>query len=112
VDAPAGGVDGLPPLHAACWRGRAEAERALVEGGADIHAPNQFGGDALGSALHGSLNCHAPSGGMTMKLPGEVAHGDYPAVVELLIAAGARLPARPAGSDAVQDVLRRHGVSE
>jgi hypothetical protein len=49
---------------------------------------------------------------MTMKLPEEITHGDYPAVADLLIAAGARLPARDAGSEAVQDVLRRAGVPD
>jgi hypothetical protein len=84
----------------------------LIERGANIHALNQYGGDALGSALHGSVNCHDPRGGMTMKLPEEITHGDYPAVADLLIAAGARLPARVAGSETVQDVLRRAGVPD
>jgi len=45
-----------------------------------------------------------------MKLPEEIMHGDYPAIVRLLIEAGARLPKRVGGSDAVQEVLRRAGV--
>jgi Ankyrin repeats (many copies) len=89
----------MPALHAACWAGPLEAARLLIERGANIHALNQYGGDALGSALHGSVNCHDPCGGMTMKLPEEITHGDYPAVADLLIAAGARLPARVAGSE-------------
>lgn len=47
-----------------------------------------------------------------MKLPEEIAHGDYPAIVELLIAAGARLPDRVGGSERVQEALRRHGVPD
>jgi hypothetical protein len=43
---------------------------------------------------------------------GGITHGDYPAVADLLIAAGARLPARVAGSETVQDVLRRAGVPD
>jgi len=47
-----------------------------------------------------------------MKLPEKIPHGGYPAVVELPIAAGARLPHRPWGSEAVQDTLRRAGVAD
>ena len=84
-----------------------------MEAGADIHAVNGYGGDALRAAIHGSVNCHDVLGGPTMKLPEEIAHGDYPAVVEMLIAAGARLPDRVSGSsDPVREVLRRHGVSD
>jgi hypothetical protein len=58
------------------------------------------------------VNCHNVVGGMTMKLPEEMTHGDYPAVAEVLIAAGAGLPERVRGSEAVQDVLRRAGVPD
>jgi ankyrin repeat protein len=40
----AGGLDETPPLHWACWRGCCEAAAALVEGGADLHAVNRYGG--------------------------------------------------------------------
>jgi len=49
---------------------------------------------------------------MTMKLAEEITHGDYAAIVELLIAAGARLPSRVSGSEAVQEALRRAGVPD
>jgi hypothetical protein len=49
---------------------------------------------------------------MTMRLPEEIAHGDYPGVAEVLLAAGARLPQRIGGSEAVQEVLRRAGVPD
>ena len=45
-----------------------------------------------------------------MKLPEETTHGRYAEIVELLIKAGARLPNHAGGSDAVAEVLRRHGV--
>ena len=89
-----------------------EAARLLIERGADIHAVNRYGADALGTTMHGSVNCHDPLGGMTMKLAEEITHGDYAAIVELLIAAGARLPRRLGGSEAVQEVLRRAGVPD
>jgi len=107
-----GGLDDSPPLHWACWRGGLDAAKLLVDAGADIHTVNRYGGDALDTTIHGSLNCHDVFGGVSMKLPDEVAHGDYPAIVELLIAAGARLPRRAGGSDAVQDALRRAGVPD
>jgi hypothetical protein len=49
---------------------------------------------------------------MTMKLAEEITHGDYPAVAELLIAAGARVPSRVGRSKTVQEVLRRAGVPD
>lgn len=107
-----GGLDGTPPLHWAAWRGSADAARILVERRADIHQVNRYGGDALDTTIHGSLNCHDVFGGPGMKLPEEIDHGDYPAIVELLIAAGARLPRQVRGSEAVQDALRRAGVPE
>jgi len=55
------------------------------------------------------VNCHDIYGGITMRLPEEIAHGDYPAIARLLIAAGARLPEHTGGSESVQDALRRAG---
>ena len=55
---------------------------------------NRYGGDALGTTMHGSVNCHDIYGGIAMKLPEEITHGDYPAIARMLIAAGARLPER------------------
>jgi ankyrin repeat protein len=105
-----GGLDETPPLHWACWRGAAEAAQLLTGRGAKIHTLNRYGGDALGTTIHGSLNCHDVFGGISMKLPEEIAHGDYPAIVRMLVAAGARLPQRVGGSEAVQEVLRAAGV--
>jgi hypothetical protein len=47
-----------------------------------------------------------------MKLPEEIVHGDYPALVEMLIAAGAKPRKRLYGSEATQEVLRRYGVPD
>src|SRR5262245_25483864 len=107
-----GGLDETPPLHWAVWRGSAEAATLLVARGADIHVRNHYGSDALGTTLHGSLNCHDRFGGIGMKLPEEISHGDYPAIVRMLVAAGARLPDHVAGSEAVQDALREMGVPD
>jgi len=103
----------MPPLHWAAWRGRFRAVRRLVEGGADIHWVNSYGGNALGTAIHGSANCFDAEGGPGMRLPDEALHGDYPAIVEFLIARGAELPDRiRGGSAAVQETLRRYGVPD
>jgi ankyrin repeat protein len=105
--------DQTSPLHWAAWRGRFAAARRLVERGADIHWLNSYGGDALGTAIHGSANCFDTEGGPGMRLPDEAVAGDYPQIVEYLISKGSRLPARiQGGSEAVQDVLRRHGVPD
>jgi hypothetical protein len=49
---------------------------------------------------------------VSMKLPEEIPDGDYPRLVELLIASGARRRKRLYGSEAVQEVQRRHGVPD
>jgi ankyrin repeat protein len=103
----------MPPLHGAAWHGRLNAVRRLVERGADIHAVNHYGGDALGTTIHGSANCFDADGGPGMRLPEEAFGGEYPEIVEYLVARGAKLPKRiGGGSDAVQEILRRHGVAD
>lgn len=108
-----GGPDRTSALHWAAWRGRLRAVRRLVERGADIHWRNGYGGDAIGTAIHGSANCFDTEGGPGMRLPEEAVHGDYTGIVEFLIAGGAKLPERIwGGSEAVQELLRRHGVPD
>jgi Ankyrin repeats (3 copies) len=112
VDGPSA-PDRTPPLHWAAWRGRLDAVRRLVERGADIHWLNGYGGDALGTSIHGSANCFDADGGPGMRLPEEAFKGEYPEIVEYLVARGAKLPKRiGGGSEAVQEVLRRHGVAD
>jgi hypothetical protein len=59
-------------------------------------ADNEFAATPLGWATHGSEH------GWHRKT------GDYPAVVELLCAAGARIPEKLSGTPTVQDALKRH----
>jgi hypothetical protein len=59
-------IDGDPegqeiPLGHACWRGRVQMTRELVERGAALAFPD--GGSAIGTAQHGSRHCHHPEGG-------------------------------------------------
>jgi ankyrin repeat protein len=107
------GEHGTPPLHWAAWRGRLAAVRALVEHGADIQWESCWGAAALGTAIHGSENCFDPDGGPAMRLPEEAFPGEYPEIVEYLIARGAKPPGWIwGGSETVREVLRRHGVPD
>ncbi|MBT6146481.1 MAG: hypothetical protein HOH74_13680, partial [Gemmatimonadetes bacterium] len=83
---------GMPPLHSACYAGQLEAARLLVEHGAAPAMLNEYGGNALGTTIHGSTDCCHPEGGPGMLLPEEINHGDYPGLVAFLIEAGAPLP--------------------
>lgn len=105
--------EGLSALHRACWTGQAEAVTLLLARGGDPDLKHSYDGDALGAAIHGSTHCFEPQGGGGMRLPDEVPPRGYATIAKRLIAAGARLPAQiDGGSDAVQDVLRRHGVPD
>jgi ankyrin repeat protein len=75
---PAGAGPGADtPLHHAAWNGRPECVRLLLEWGAPVNVRDaQFGCSPLAWACHGSANCRE-------------ADGDYLAVVDLLLDAGA-----------------------
>jgi ankyrin repeat protein len=90
-------VDGDPegeqiPLGQACWRGRVQMTRELVERGAALSFRN--GGSAMGAALHGSRHCNDPEGGPTMQIVDEIPKEPYAEIVRLLLAAGAKVPDR------------------
>jgi ankyrin repeat protein len=92
-----GRIDGNPdseeiPLGHACWRGRVDMTRALVERGAALTFRD--GGSAIGAALHGSRHCHDPEGGPTMRTIDEIPTEPYAEVVRILLAAGATIPDR------------------
>ena len=78
------------PLRQAAWRGHAAVVELLVERGAALVWER---GSAVGAALHGSLNCHDPQGGPTMRTVDEIARERYVRVIELLLGAGAGIPA-------------------
>jgi len=101
----------VPPLHSAGYAGQFAAARLLVERGADLTQLNDFGGTPLGATAYGSLDCCDPQGGPGTLLPEEI-KGDYAAIVQLLIEHGSPLPKECWGSEAVQEVLRRHGVPD
>lgn len=72
---------GLPPLHHACWWGQAAIVAYLCQQGISLTYINQYGGDALGTAIHGSSHCPARS------------KGDYKTVIASLLAHGAIIKA-------------------
>jgi ankyrin repeat protein len=90
-------IDGDPdseeiPLGHACWRGRVQMARKLVERGASLTFRD--GGSAIGAALHGSRHCHEPEGGPSMRTVDEVPKEPYAEIVRILLAAGATVPDR------------------
>ena len=89
------------PLHWAAWHGNAELVRQfLARGGSIENSDNDYKGTPLDWAIHGSQN------GWNKEA------GDYPTTVGVLLDAGARLPDNIGGTDAVQGILRRHGLKE
>ena len=88
------------PLHWAAFHGNVEMAEILLRYTPQLESRDaDFNGTPLGWAIHGSENgWHRDA-------------GDYAATVKALIAAGAKVPASGGGSDAVREVLRRHGAS-
>jgi ankyrin repeat protein len=90
-------IDGDPesdqvPLGNACWRGRVQAVRELVERGAALEFPD--GGSAIAATLHGARHCHDPEGGPSMRTTDEVPKTPYAEILRILMAAGAVVPDR------------------
>lgn len=87
-------------LHYAAWHGNLAMVRVLLSRNAPVNVfENQYGGSPLAWALHRSLNSW------------EREKGDYAAVAETLLAAGAGIPKpeRPLdASEEVLEVIRRH----
>jgi ankyrin repeat protein len=103
----------MAPIHGACYAGQLDAARLLLDRGASLVQKNAYGGTALSTCIYGSTDCHDEEGGPSARLPEEVPPRGYAELTELLIQRGASLPsAITGGSDAVQDVLRRHGVPD
>jgi hypothetical protein len=87
------------PLHWAAWHGNSGIVRLVLQHDPPLEdTNNDFKSTPLGWAIHGSQN-------------GWYRHnGDYAATVEALLEAGARPPDKIAGTDAVQEVLRRYAA--
>jgi ankyrin repeat protein len=84
------GVDVAPPsgmsaLHQAAGRADLEMVKLLIERGAPLEMKNAYGGTVLDSTLWFAYHVR----------PSEFANRDYPAVIDALIAAGARTDLYP-----------------
>ncbi|QHW31725.1 hypothetical protein GZH47_13345 [Paenibacillus rhizovicinus] len=88
----------MTALHGAAAQGDEEIVRMLMKHGASLNLLNAFGATPLNSCIWGSIHMQDSA-------------GDYAAVAESLIEAGAKLPDRAAGSETVKKVLIRHGLS-
>jgi ankyrin repeat protein len=89
------GDTGGTPLHQAAWYGQLEVVKLLLAHHAPLEEKDTtYGGTPLGWACHGSMNCRNPN-------------GDYPAIVEALIRAGAEILSGHSGTEEVNAVLRR-----
>jgi ankyrin repeat protein len=92
---------GATPLHWAAFHGNCEMVKEILPFSPPLEATDaDFNGTPLGWALHGSEH------GWCART------GDYPATVEALLQAGARLPEQIGGTEPVRAVLRRHGMKE
>jgi hypothetical protein len=86
-------------LHWAAFHGQAELAQLLIDYGAALEdSDNDFKGTPLNWAMYGSHSAWHPE------------LGNYPATVEVLLAAGAMLPRELGGTEAVKEVLRSHGM--
>jgi hypothetical protein len=95
------GQHNATPLHWAAFHGNRDMVNAILPFCPPLEATDgDFNGTPLGWAVHGSEH------GWYRQT------GDHAGTVEALLAAGARLPERLGGSEAVRDVLRRHGMKE
>ena len=98
------GVDVAPPsgmsaLHQAAGRADLDMVRLLIERGAPLEMRNAYGGTVLDSTL---WFAHHVS-------PAEFASRDYPAVINALIAAGAKTDLYPEMEQHIDEVYRKAG---
>jgi hypothetical protein len=94
------GQHGATPLHWAAFHGNAEMIRTILRYNPPLElTDSDFHGPALGWAIHGSEN------GWYCRV------GDYAGSVEALLEAGAKLPQKSGGTEAVREVLRQFGVN-
>lgn len=97
------GQHGATPLHWAAWHGNVEMVRELLRRQAPLDIiDDEYGGTPAGWAVYASLHGWHPQ------------IGDYAAVLEALLDAGAKAPTIRGDSemsDAVREVLRRRGIT-
>jgi hypothetical protein len=96
VDPGTQGQDGQSGLHWAAIFGQLGIVKLLLEHGAPLEGKNVYGGTVLGQALWSAAHGGDPE--------------TYVAMIETLIAAGAKVPSRhPPVNQPVDELLQRHG---
>jgi ankyrin repeat protein len=98
------GVDVAPPsgmsaLHQAAGRADLDMVKLLIARGAPLEMKNSYGGTVLDSTLWFAYHVS----------PAEFASRDYPAVIDALIAAGARTDLYPEMEKYIDEVYRKAG---
>ena len=89
--------DGMTALHWAAGGGHLDMMKLLIERGAPLEKKNVYGGTVLDSTLWFAYNVS----------PKEFAANNYPAVIDMLIAAGARTDLYPEMQKYIDNVYRR-----
>jgi hypothetical protein len=97
VDPLAGAATGLNGFHWAANRGQLDTVRLLIRKHVALEVKNMYGGTVLGTAVWSAVYEPRP---------------DHDAIIDALIAAGARRDAigHPSGDPRADEVLRRHGA--
>ncbi|HXJ76863.1 MAG TPA: ankyrin repeat domain-containing protein, partial [Candidatus Dormibacteraeota bacterium] len=95
------GRHGGTPLHWAAFHGNAEMAEIILRYNPPLELRDiDYDSTPIGWAIHGSENgWHRET-------------GNYSATVEAILRAGAKVPEKVRGTDAVKDVLRRFGAKE
>ncbi len=95
---------GQTALHWAAGTGQMDVIKLLLKRGAPLEAKNGYGGTVLDQTLWFAFNAQA--NGIGPAFDGV----DYTAVIDTLIAAGAKVDVYPEMKENVDEVLRRHGA--
>ena len=89
----------MTPLHSAAGRADLAMTTLLIERGAPLERKNSFGGTVLDSTLWFAYNSD----------PEDLARRDYPAVIHVLLAAGAKDDLYPEMKGYIDEIYRRAG---
>lgn len=89
----------MTALHGAAGRANLAMTKLLIERGAPLERKNSFGGTVLDSTLWFAYNSD----------PADLAARDYPAIIDVLLAAGARDDLYPKMKEYIDEIYRRDG---